>query len=55
MTEQVSVAAGPTWNVFVSGDVDGEDLPLGADSVDRSGDTTVRQWPGLLASVAMRF
>ena len=55
VTEQVSVAAGPTWNVFVSGDVDGEDLPLGADSVDRSGDTTVRQWPGLLASVAMRF
>lgn len=55
VTEQLAVAAGATWNVFVSGDVDGEDLPLGPDSVDRSGDTTLRQWPGLTASVALRF
>ncbi len=55
VTEQVAIAAGATWNVFVSGDVDGEDLPLGLDSVDRSGDTTVRQWPGLTAAVALRF
>jgi hypothetical protein len=55
VTEEVAIAAGATWNAFVSGDVDGEDLPLGPDSVDRSGDTTVRQWPGLTAAVALRF
>jgi len=55
VTERVAVAAGATWNVFVSGDRDGEDLPLGPDSVDRSGDTTVRQWPGLTGAVALRF
>jgi hypothetical protein len=55
LTEELAVALGATWNVFVSGDVDGADLPIGLDSVDRSGDTTVRQWPGLTAAVALRW
>ncbi|HKE15608.1 MAG TPA: hypothetical protein VKB80_12110 [Kofleriaceae bacterium] len=55
VTEVLALSLGATWNVFVSGDVDGADLPLGLDSVDRSGDTTVRQWPGLTAAVALRW
>jgi len=53
LTERLALALGATWNAFVSSDVDGEDLPLGPDTLDRSGDTAVRQWPGLSAAVSV--
>ena len=55
LTPRLALVAGPTWNLFVSGDRDGTDLPLGADTVDRSGDRVVRQWPGLTAGAALRW
>jgi hypothetical protein len=55
LNDWLALSAGPTWNVFVSGDVDGADLPLGGDSLDRSGDTAVRQWPGFTGGAALRW
>jgi hypothetical protein len=55
VTPRIAVSLGATWNVFVSGDRDGEDLPLGLDSLDVSGDATVRQWPGFTAGAALRW
>jgi len=52
---RVAVTVGATWNVFVSDDVDGTDLPLGLDRVRTSGSTTVRQWPGFNLGVALGF
>jgi hypothetical protein len=53
MTPRLALTVGATWNVFVSGDVDGAGLPLGGDTVNRSGDTTVRQWPGFTAGAVL--
>jgi hypothetical protein len=55
LSERVALQAGLTWNVFVSGDVDGADLPIGGDTLSRSGDTAVRQWPGFTAGAALRW
>jgi hypothetical protein len=55
VADRVAITAGPTWNVFVSGDRDGADLPVGPDSYDRSDDVSVRQWPGLTVGAALRW
>ena len=55
VSERIAVTAGATWNVFVSGDRDGADLSLGGDSLDRSGDLAIRQWPGLTAGASLAW
>ena len=51
----LAVFAGPTWNVFVSGDDAAADLPLGLDQVGHHGGTVIRQWPGLTAGAALSY
>ncbi|HEY0191311.1 MAG TPA: hypothetical protein VGC42_09340 [Kofleriaceae bacterium] len=55
LTDQLSLAAGPTWNVYVSRDDDGAALPLGLDTAARHGATTVRQWPGVTAGAMITY
>jgi len=52
---RLALTAGATWNVLVSDDVDGADLPLFGDRVSTSGARTVRQWPGFSLGVALAF
>lgn len=51
----VAVLAGATWNVLVSDDDDGADLPLGLERVAHDGDTVIRQWPGVSVGAAFDY
>ena len=49
--QRFSVFGGVALNVFVSDRRDGSDLAYGFDTTIKSGDTTVRIWPGFFAGI----